>query len=276
MALYLSLAFLVFCVRLPVWSAYIAVLQRSTLVRTFMLEHDERQHVPYNSAFIQARPRPEADLDFRLSKAYQLTTQAKYEQARLAYLKVIDRAETLIEEDGEAGYYDMTLAQALNNLAWLQSTCAESRFIEPRQAVEYARRAVRLKPETGTYWNTLGVAHYRAGNFDEATEALERSMSMRAHGNGDAYDWFFLAMIEVKKGHREAGRRWYDRAVEWVHKCSRAMKNSTGSRSRPRNLLGSRSPNRPKRRRGRHQVAYPKDFLRKRIHHAAPRPRNQL
>jgi WD40 repeat protein len=80
-----------------------------------------------------------------------------------------------------------------NNLAWLLATCPELQFRDPKQAVELAKRAVELAPTVGQYWNTLGVAHYRAGDEKSAIEALEKAMSLRK--GGDSFDWFFLAMI---------------------------------------------------------------------------------
>jgi hypothetical protein len=42
-------------------------------------------------------------------------------------------------------------------------------------------------------------------------------MELRGNGQGDSYDWFFLAMIHANKNEREEGRRWYDKAVAWFH-----------------------------------------------------------
>jgi serine/threonine protein kinase len=102
----------------------------------------------------------------------------------------------------------------LNNFAWLLATCPEPRLRDASQAVELAERAVALVPEEGTYWNTLGVAQYRAGNWDVAIGDLEKSMRLRK--GGDSLDWFFLAMAHWKKGNREEARRWFDRAVRWM------------------------------------------------------------
>ena len=71
-------------------------------------------------------------------------------------------------------------------------------------------------PEEGTYWNTLGAAYVRVRNWEEASTALLRSMKLR-DGEGDAYDWFFLAMIDARKGDKRQARAWYDRAVDWFH-----------------------------------------------------------
>ena len=64
------------------------------------------------------------------------------------------------------------VATALNNLAWLEATCSDVSFRNAREAVRHARRATVLEPEEGNYWNTLGAAHYRAGEWEEAKAAL--------------------------------------------------------------------------------------------------------
>jgi hypothetical protein len=35
---------------------------------------------------------------------------------------------------------------------------------------------------------------------------------------GGAFDFFFLAMAHGKRGQRDEGRKWYDKAVAWVDK----------------------------------------------------------
>ena len=64
-----------------------------------------------------------------------------------------------------------------------------------RTGVGIAREAVTLAPKAGNYWNTLGVAQYRAGDAKAAVAALEESMRLRA--GGDPYDWLFLAMAPI-------------------------------------------------------------------------------
>ena len=119
-------------------------------------------------------------------------------------------------ENGGSGKHQQALA--LNNLAWMLATCEDVHLREPEQALSYARKAVELAADEGTYWNTLGVAYYRVQNRDEATKALGRSMELSGDGEGDSYDWFFLAMIHASKNQKEEGRHWYDRAVAWYHK----------------------------------------------------------
>jgi tetratricopeptide (TPR) repeat protein len=103
----------------------------------------------------------------------------------------------------------------LNDLAWLLATCPYPELRDPEQAVELATKAVaRSLPLTvKEFWNTLGVAQYRAGHWADAVAALEKSMQVR---NDSAHDWFFLAMAHWQLGDKEEARDWYDKAVAWM------------------------------------------------------------
>jgi tetratricopeptide (TPR) repeat protein len=104
--------------------------------------------------------------------------------------------------------------RALNQLAWLFATSPEVRLRDPKQAVELAKRAVELAPKAGGHWNTLGVAHYRAGDYKAAVIALEKAAQLKNGGTGT--DWFFLAMSRWKLDEHDRARKAYDRAVHWM------------------------------------------------------------
>jgi tetratricopeptide (TPR) repeat protein len=105
-------------------------------------------------------------------------------------------------------------ASALNNLAWELATVAEKPARDPARAVALAQRGVALAPKDGGGWNTLGVAFCRAGRWQEATEALGRSVQLRQ--GGDAFDWFFLAEANHHLGKAREAKDWFDRAVRWT------------------------------------------------------------
>lgn len=107
-------------------------------------------------------------------------------------------------------------AEAHSNLAWLLATCPAAKWRDPRRAVELAKKAVALGPNGGSFWNTLGVAHYRAGDCKAAIEALEKARQLR--NGGRSSDFFFLAMAHWRLGNKPEARKWYDRAVEWMEK----------------------------------------------------------
>ncbi len=102
-----------------------------------------------------------------------------------------------------------------NNFAWFLANCPDSRYSDPRRAVELAKNAVDLVPDEGTFWNTLGVAHYRAGNWQAAIDALERS-SQYFGDAGIGFNAVFLAMSQWQLGQREEANRQYDAAVRWM------------------------------------------------------------
>jgi uncharacterized protein HemY len=62
----------------------------------------------------------------------------------------------------------------------------------------------------------LGEAHYRAGNWTSALEALKQGAALRGGGNGE--DWYFMAMTHHKLGDAKQAREWYDKAVQWHEK----------------------------------------------------------
>src|SRR5262249_31945811 len=100
--------------------------------------------------------------------------------------------------------------------SWLLANCADARLRDPARAVQLAQRALELEEPIGNLWNTLGVAHYRAGNWNAAIEALNKSCELRK--GGDAFDWFCLAMAHEQTGNLDEGRKWYERAVKWMLK----------------------------------------------------------
>jgi serine/threonine protein kinase/tetratricopeptide (TPR) repeat protein len=104
----------------------------------------------------------------------------------------------------------------MNKLARLLATSSDPKIRNASRAVELSKKAVGLAPREGRYWNTLGVAHYHAGDWKAAIGALSTSMELRK--GGDSFDWLFLAMAHWKLGEKEKAREWHDKAVEWMDK----------------------------------------------------------
>ena len=72
-----------------------------------------------------------------------------------------------------------------------------------KTAMDYIRKAVKLKPEDGYYVDSLGWAYFRLGNLPAAVEQLERAVELRPDDPiindhlGDAY-WRVGRMLEAK------------------------------------------------------------------------------
>ena len=111
--------------------------------------------------------------------------------------------------------------QALRNLAWFLADSPDNPFHDPVRAVKLAKSAVERAP-VALLWQTLGIAHYRAGNSNEAISALERAVELDK--GADCTDGFFLAMAHWRRDDpqaKEKARKWYDQAVTWMGKYNR-------------------------------------------------------
>jgi tetratricopeptide (TPR) repeat protein len=103
-------------------------------------------------------------------------------------------------------------ARDRRDLAWLLSDCPNRQLRNVERAVSLAKEAVLLAPKGGDCWMTLGVAHYRAGDWKAAVAALNRATELRS--GGDSTEWFFLAMAHWQLGDKQQARSWYDRATQ--------------------------------------------------------------
>jgi tetratricopeptide (TPR) repeat protein len=105
-------------------------------------------------------------------------------------------------------------ADVANRLAWDLATSPDPLEREPTLALDLAKQAVRQAPEEAIYWNTLGVAHYRAGEWQAAIPALEQAEKL-APGKYLGFNALFLAMSHHHLGDPAKARDHYDRAVRW-------------------------------------------------------------
>lgn len=128
----------------------------------------------------------------------------------------------------------------LNDIAWFLATCEDPEARDPAAAVKVAVRLLKLRPMTlqfqGGVVNTLGVAHYRNGEWKEAVAALEESVKLR--GGGDSFDFFFLAMAHWRLGEKDKARERYQEAVDWMDKNKPKDEELTRFRSEAAALLG--------------------------------------
>jgi serine/threonine protein kinase/tetratricopeptide (TPR) repeat protein len=155
----------------------------------------------------------------------------------LAATSQIDEAQRAYEKTIELGILD---ADALNRFAWKLVTAREIKPAVAALAVEAAQQATNSAPVDGNIWNTLGVARYRAGDWQGSIDALAKSMELRE--GGDAYDWFFQAMARWQLGDKDEARTWYDKAVEWMDKNEPKNEELLRFRAEAAELLGITEP----------------------------------
>ena len=92
-----------------------------------------------------------------------------------------------------------------------------------RKALRYSEEACQLEPKNGNLLTTLGMAYYRAGNYEKALDTLLRSDAInkterwRAHFENLA----FLAMTHQQLGHTkeaQAELAWIPMVPKLVNK----------------------------------------------------------
>jgi tetratricopeptide (TPR) repeat protein len=130
-------------------------------------------------------------------------------EAEKVYRRALDLGEKLVTDFPEE-------ARDRRDLALFLANCPARQLRNPDRAVSLAKEAVGLAPRGGDCWRTLGVAHYRAGDWKAAVAALQKATEIRS--GGDSAEWFLLALAHWRLGDRQQGRAWYDRAIRWMDK----------------------------------------------------------
>jgi WD40 repeat protein len=107
----------------------------------------------------------------------------------------------------------------LNSIAW---SLAANSLCQPSHAacaVSLMERALKLQPDESSYWNTMGVAHYRNNDFKRAIEALQKSESL-APGQYFFDNAVFVAMSYWRMGEQTVARQWLSDAIKAFEKQS--------------------------------------------------------
>jgi tetratricopeptide (TPR) repeat protein len=81
------------------------------------------------------------------------------------------------------------------------------------RVVRLAERAVQFLP-IPHHEHSLGLAHYRNGQFDRAIEHLNRSIA--GNWKANAANWLVLSMVHHRLGHVDEARKWLDKAAQWI------------------------------------------------------------
>jgi tetratricopeptide (TPR) repeat protein len=105
--------------------------------------------------------------------------------------------------------------QARNGLAWALVSIPDDPWFDPKRGLAEARKAVELDPKPGDFWNTLGVAAFRARDWTTTVAALKKSVDITG---GNSHDWFFLAMTNWNQGECKEARRCFDLALAGLKK----------------------------------------------------------
>src|SRR5262249_17791875 len=127
----------------------------------------------------------------------------------------------------------------LNNMARSLVSHPGDPWFDPARGLTLARQAVALEPNEWSYLNTLGVAAFRASDWNTAAKSFRQSSTFTG---GGAYDLFFLAMTYWHQGNKTDAREMYDRAVAWTDTNKPDDPELRGLRAEAAALLGKPGP----------------------------------
>ena len=158
------------------------------------------------------------------------------------------------------------LGQQLDRVGLLDGPGTGSRLRDAGRFGRACRRRDRGR-QKALVLNTLGIALYRAGRFEESIRRSHEAIVCRGN-EGSVYDWAVLAMAHYRLGHHSEGEAgWADwqavgatshsRISGWNSSsaCSAAKPSRSSSTIRPSRPIHSRGPRFP-RFRG-HEAAQP-------------------
>jgi tetratricopeptide (TPR) repeat protein len=181
--------------------------------RALALEPD-RAEALYERGLVRARQGnyPEAIADWSRTIALK-PDHAEAHAARSDAYHSLGRWDEAAGDDLKVAELRPDWPEYHNNGAWLLATHPDPRRRDAGRAVALAHRAVELDPDEGDYWNTMGVAQYRAGDWPGAIQALEHAIAL--HGR-TSHNEFFLAMAHRQLGDKEKARQRYHQAMQWM------------------------------------------------------------
>jgi WD40 repeat protein/serine/threonine protein kinase len=141
------------------------------------------------------------------------------------------RYERRLRELGGPPKEALTLAEAFpenanapNNASWAVVSQPGADPAAYQRALRQAETACRLAPDNANYLNTLGVAHYRVGDYQKALDTLGRSDKLQKESIKESIpeDLAFLAMAQHQLGQKEQAQATLARLREVLKRPQRA------------------------------------------------------
>jgi WD40 repeat protein/tetratricopeptide (TPR) repeat protein len=169
--------------------------------------------------------RPEAEAD--IGEAVRLSPCDPWVLGQLSLIRLLagDQAGYLQACDLLRRHFGQTAFPATaNNVAW--ALVRGEKPADPAVALRLARKAVAAAPGNPSYLNTLGAAHYRAGEYDEARKRLNESVEKRKAQQQDltkgptqegwVEDWLFLALTYHRLDRPQEAKQWLAKAAAFL------------------------------------------------------------
>jgi tetratricopeptide (TPR) repeat protein len=182
--------------------------------------------VRFKAAFdklIEGRPK---DTHLIVCRARDHFRHGRFAEAKADYLLVIHErpdsedwmhaCESCLLSGDKAAYRDLCRdwiekaaeIPALIDSFALSRTCGLSTTsgVEPARLIDWAKRALESSRQAW-FLHALGLAHYRAGDFEAAIKDLEQSNGADWDDLAKGQNWLVLAMAHAKAGRSDDARR---------------------------------------------------------------------
>jgi tetratricopeptide (TPR) repeat protein len=146
-------------------------------------------------------------------RAFLLRIRAHhFAEAREAYLKAVDLQESLVADFAGKAHYKEVLTRLCRELAEFLATCRDRRIRDLKTALILAKKITHDNRQDGECWSTLGVCHFRTGEWRECVAALKESLRLKEEG--DAFTHFYLAMALHQSGDRTEARAMLKKGIQ--------------------------------------------------------------
>jgi tetratricopeptide (TPR) repeat protein len=147
------------------------------------------------------------DPNAALIREQMLLLAGRTEEYRQARAQMLDRFG---KPDNPLGVY----------LAARTCTLAPEAVSDPTAAVELAEQALAALPTHPWVLHCLGMAHFRAGQLDEAAQRFHESLRKDPSWESRYLNWLGLALVHHGRGETEGTRQWLGRAAELMERDS--------------------------------------------------------
>jgi tetratricopeptide (TPR) repeat protein len=145
-----------------------------------------------------------------------LRIRGDFAEAREAYCKAVDLQQSLVADFPANADYKEQLITLRQELAEFLATCRDPRIRDLKTALGLAKKITRENRQDAECWSTLGVCHFRTGQWRECVAALKESLKLGEEG--DATTHFYLAMALHQSGERTEARAMFKKGIQLMDK----------------------------------------------------------